>query len=118
MSLAYDDVTSGGEKGNNDGFGIANSFQPGNEKEAESQRRDSRRGSTILPDGRKMSRIGPPPGTLKAPGSDTDSEDAIGRLVELEAENAIKYRTCSWQKVIGTPSISPHNIPSLVTCDI
>ncbi len=94
MASDYDAVTTGNSEKQNDGFGTAGSFQPNNEKEAESQRR----GSTILPDGRKMSRIGPPPGALKA-GSDTDSEDVHGRLVELEADNAIKYRTCSWQKV-------------------
>lgn len=30
--------------------------------------------------------------------SDTDTE-TIGRQIELEAGNSIKYRTCSWQKV-------------------
>ena len=75
-------------------FGTAGSFSPNNEKEAEAQRR----GSTTLPDGRKMSRIGPPPGALKVT-LDSDSQDEISRLVELEAGNAIKYRTCSWQKV-------------------
>lgn len=29
-------------------------------------------------------------------GSDVES---VGRQIELEAENSIKYRTCSWQKV-------------------
>jgi hypothetical protein len=29
--------------------------------------------------------------------SDSDSGE-IGRQIELEAENSIKYRTCSWQK--------------------
>lgn len=79
-------------------FGTAGSFSPNNEKEAEAQRR----GSTTLPDGRKMSRIGPPPGALKIT-PDSDSQDEISRLVELEAGNAIKYRTCSWQKVIVYP---------------
>lgn len=31
--------------------------------------------------------------------SDSDS-DGIGRQIELEAGNSIKYRTCSWQKVL------------------
>ena len=31
-------------------------------------------------------------------GSDSESGE-IGRQIELEAENSIKYRTCSWQKV-------------------
>ena len=107
MASNYDAVTSGHAEKQSDGFGTAGSFQPANEKEAESQRR----GSTILPDGRKLSRIGPPPGSLKA-GSDTDAEDVHGRLVEMEAGNAIKYRTCSWQKVY-TPSLFfvAHSIP-------
>jgi hypothetical protein len=83
-------------------FGAAGSFKPGNEKEAEAQRR----GSTILPDGRKMSRIGPPPGAFKIE-ADSDTQDEISRLVELEAGNAIKYRTCSWQKVIASPLLPP-----------
>lgn len=33
-------------------------------------------------------------------GVHSDSEgDTIGRQIELESENTIKYRTCSWQKV-------------------
>jgi hypothetical protein len=79
-------------------FGTAGSFSPNNQKEAEAQRRDS----TTLPDGRRMSRIGPPPGALKVI-TDSDAQDEISRLVELEAGNAIKYRTCSWQKVTAYP---------------
>ncbi|KAI9706523.1 MAG: hypothetical protein M1836_003529 [Candelina mexicana] len=46
---------------------------------------------------RKMSRIGGPvPGTVT--DSDTDSNLSVGKQVELEAGNAIKYRTCSWPK--------------------
>lgn len=44
--------------------------------------------------GRKMSRIGG-----AGIGSDSDSQLSVGKQVELEASNAIKYRTCSWQKV-------------------
>lgn len=29
--------------------------------------------------------------------------ESVGRQIEMEAENGIKYRTCSWQKV-GNPS--------------
>jgi hypothetical protein len=35
------------------------------------------------------------------PGDMDDSSDnsiTVGKQMELEAENAIKYRTCSWQK--------------------
>lgn len=45
----------------------------------------SRRGS-----GRRFS-LGP---AIEDSGSDT-----VGKQVELESDNAIKYRTCSWQKV-------------------
>lgn len=44
--------------------------------------------------GRKMSRIGGIIGD-----SDTDSTLTVGKQLELEATNSIKYRTCSWQKV-------------------
>jgi hypothetical protein len=69
-------------------FGDAGSFVPGekNEKDAE------RLGYTT----RRYSRIGP---TIGA-SADSDSDKAdIGRQIELEADAAIKYRTCSWQKV-------------------
>lgn len=45
--------------------------------------------------GRKMSRLG----TL----TDDDEKLDIGRQIEMEADNAIKYRTCTWQKVIAIP---------------
>jgi hypothetical protein len=32
-------------------------------------------------------------------GSDESGEDILGKQIELEAGNAIQYRTCSWQKV-------------------
>lgn len=58
--------------------------------------------------GRKMSRIDKPItksiGGLNG-GNDLTSDDAtdpsisVGKQMELEAGNAIKYRTCSWQKV-------------------
>ncbi|CAK45327.1 hypothetical protein CBS63078_5539 [Aspergillus niger] len=31
-------------------------------------------------------------------GSGSDTEGEIGRQIEMESENSIKYRTCSWQK--------------------
>ena len=46
--------------------------------------------------GRKMSRIA---GVMGAE-SDQDSQLGVGKQLELEATNSIKYRTCSWQKVI------------------
>ena len=53
---------------------------------------------------RKMNRIdGPitkPIGGENVLGDDaTDSDVSIGKQMEKEAGNAIKYRTCSWQKV-------------------
>lgn len=41
------------------------------------------------------------PGANRDPekGVDSDSEDSIvGKQMAMEAENAIKYRSCSWQK--------------------
>ena len=32
--------------------------------------------------------------------ADQDSQLSVGKQLELEATNSIKYRTCSWQKVI------------------
>ena len=43
--------------------------------------------------GRKMSRIG-----VLGRDSDVDSQKSVGKQVELESENSIKYRTCSWPK--------------------
>lgn len=46
---------------------------------------------------RKMSRVGGPiPGIVG--DSDVDSTISVGKQLELEQANAIKYRTCSWQK--------------------
>lgn len=45
---------------------------------------------------RTYSRIAPAPSVRS--DSDSDRVD-IGRQMELEADAAIKYRTCSWQKV-------------------
>jgi hypothetical protein len=44
--------------------------------------------------GRRPSRIAP-----VRKGSVAESRVSIGKQMELEADNAIKYRTCSWQKV-------------------
>ena len=44
--------------------------------------------------GRKMSRVA---GVIGE--SDNDSQLSVGKQLELEATNSIKYRTCSWQKV-------------------
>lgn len=74
----------------------------GNEKfgDAEPGYDVERRRSTIV-GGKKWNRIAPPmdrKGSVShlAPGDSDD--DTANRLVELEADNAIKYRTCSWYK--------------------
>lgn len=48
---------------------------------------------------RRMSRI-----DGKLPASDAASGESIEALIAKEKDNAIKYRTCSWQKV----SLNPH----------
>lgn len=53
--------------------------------------------------GRKMSRIA----GVMGGDSDQDSQLGVGKQLELEATNSIKYRTCSWQKVIRS-SLSPY----------
>jgi hypothetical protein len=35
----------------------------------------------------------------RQPGASDSDTDDIGRQIEMEAGNSIKYRTCSWQKV-------------------
>ena len=47
--------------------------------------------------GKKLNRIAP---LLTASDSDSDSDLSVGKQLELEATNSIKYRTCSWPKVI------------------
>lgn len=51
---------------------------------------------------RKMSRVG---GGLNA-DTDVDSTISVGKQIELEQTQSIKYRTCSWQKV-GSRILSP-----------
>jgi hypothetical protein len=69
-------------------FGFESSFAPGEKNEKDTERRGSR--------SRRYSRIVPVPRV--AADSDSDKGD-VGRQIELEADAAIKYRTCSWQKV-------------------
>jgi hypothetical protein len=54
--------------------------------------------------GRRMNRIDGPitrsiAGENALADDSTDASVSIGKQMELEAGNAIKYRTCSWQKV-------------------
>jgi len=59
---------------------------------------DPERQSSKTETGRRMSRIAPP---INAPieGGDVDSGLSVGEQIEMEKENAIRYRTCSWRKV-------------------
>ncbi|KAL2452191.1 N amino acid transport system protein [Exophiala dermatitidis] len=76
-------------------FGAGGSFRP----EGPNADLEQRRSSVTSVHGRKMSRIGPPPERLASLHNDSDSAvDDYSKLVELEAHDAIKYRTCSWQK--------------------
>lgn len=73
--------------------------------------------------GRKMSRI-----TGAMGDSETDSQDGVGKQLELESTNSIKYRTCTWQKVhlptsslvsTATPRLSTINwTPAIFICNI
>ena len=45
--------------------------------------------------GRKMNRVAGAP----VADSDEDSVVSVGKQLELESTNSIKYRTCTWQKV-------------------
>lgn len=71
---------------------------------------EARRTSTSV-NGRRMSRIGPPPKqSLEIPVADNASSgDEYGKLVEMEANDAIQYRTCSWQKVIVSRGASAYH---------
>jgi len=51
---------------------------------------------------RKMGRVG---GGLNT-DTDVDSTISVGKQIELEQTQSIKYRTCSWQKV-GSRILSP-----------
>jgi hypothetical protein len=43
------------------------------------------------------------PGETHLNDNGSDASLTIGKQMELEADNAIKYRTCSWQKVCVCP---------------
>lgn len=58
-----------------------------------------RRGSTIV-QGQKWKRIAPPLGRQGSivEGAENFDGDTAAKMVEMEADNAIKYRSCSWYK--------------------
>jgi len=57
---------------------------------------DVERKSSTNAQGRRMSRIGPP--SRKLSGQPALDDNGQATLVEMEADNAIKYRTCPWWK--------------------
>jgi hypothetical protein len=83
------------------GFGTDyGGFQPDTEAQGPKYRKMSRIDKPVTKsisgnvDGRRMSL------------EDAESEDiTVGKQMELEAGNAIQYRTCSWQKVCPHPVI-------------
>lgn len=85
MALNSENADGFGEKGYYDGFS----------GDAERQ--------GAAPGYRKMSRIDKPvTKSIAGVTSDDDATDtsvSVGKQMELESGNAIKYRTCSWQKV-------------------
>ena len=63
---------------------------------------------------RRGSRIDAPRhGSIATAGIMPEGEEdvGVGKQMELEAENAIKYRTCSWQKVLN------HSFPCGLSLD-
>lgn len=99
MAMSDDSVSPEGHKATDfGGNGYYDGFSP--DGDAEKQQTNA---------GRKMSRIDRPvtksiSGNLTGRRSidgDQGSEASVsvGKQMELEAGNAIKYRTCSWQKV-------------------
>ena len=82
VSQSANNQTSLGDNGYYDGYG----------QDAEKGTGQARRAS------RKMSRIDTKPDGLTEDDA-TDPSVSVGKQMELEAGNAIKYRTCSWRKV-------------------
>lgn len=100
MAMSDDSVSPDGHKTTDfGGNGYYDGFTPDG-ADAEKQQSNA---------GRKMSRIDRPvtksiSGNLagrRSVDGDMESEASVsvGKQMEMEAGNAIKYRTCSWQKV-------------------
>lgn len=82
-------------------FGDSDNISPKPEGyDAEGYGGERRMSTTVQ--GKKWNRICPPAhrkGSVSIVGNVDDSDtDMADRLVEMEADNAIKYRTCSWYK--------------------
>jgi hypothetical protein len=79
-------------------LGFKQSLEPGG-----SEKKNGKDAEVIGDPFRKYSRIGPAVNGAARADSDSDSDSGdVGRQMEREADAAIKYRTCSWQKV-GRP---------------
>lgn len=87
------------EKTNHD-VAVDNSYHPDLLKGPEYDPESTREGN------RKMSRVG---GPIRLADSDAESAVSVRKQLELEAENQIKYRTCSWQKVHQTFLLIPNH---------
>lgn len=72
-----------------------NGFSPSRSPDAKEEYDVERKSSTNA-QGRRMSRIAPP--SRKLSGAPNGDDNAQASLVEMEADNAIKYRTCPWWK--------------------
>lgn len=59
-------------------------------------RKDTEKGASV-DHGRRGSRLEGP--ARRDMNSSDDESISVGKQIELEAGNAIQYRTCSWQKV-------------------
>ena len=97
MALGFGEKNANGDQ-NNPEMQEAQNF--GGEGYYEGFKTDPERQGSQAP--RKMSRLTSAPVTKSIGGAGGDGDDAdisIGKQMEMEAGNAIKYRTCSWQKV-------------------
>ncbi|KAE8443339.1 hypothetical protein EG329_001982 [Mollisiaceae sp. DMI_Dod_QoI] len=95
MALEKDTSPESMNKEKHDGPGVINN---GNNVDLESdQPKSSRFGQSDRTVGDRIAPVLP---HLKGYdfGSDDSGSDILGRQIELEADNAIQYRTCSWQK--------------------
>lgn len=86
MALGF----NGGRSVDNDTPITNSEYAPKSENEKDGAAFDGYDGD--VEKGRKMSRV-------LVPGEDGDQYH-VGKQMELEATNSIKYRTCSWKKVI------------------
>ena len=70
--------------------------------------KDSEKGPSLDGD-RRGSRLEGP--ARRDMNSSDDESISVGKQIELEAGNAIQYRTCSWQKVCHGPRVDDGPTP-------